>query len=78
MNQTITVSPKTIEAILDQLDTLTKEVKMIKAKLFQEEPSYGSDAWWEWSDKQAIEEIKAGKGIKINNKKELAGFFKNL
>lgn len=78
MNQTITVSPKTIEEILARLDRLTKEVKAIKTRLFEEEPSYGSDAWWEWSDKKAIEDIKAGKGIKITNKKELDAFFKSL
>ncbi len=78
MNQAITVTPKTIEQILTRLDTLTKEVKTMKARLFGEEPPYGSDAWWEWSDKKAIEEIKAGKGIKIHNKKELDTFFKNL
>ncbi|MBI2430456.1 MAG: hypothetical protein HYV39_00325 [Candidatus Levybacteria bacterium] len=78
MSQAITVSPKTIEAIVEQLAVLTKEVKAIKARLFEEEPPYGSDAWWAWSDKKALEEIKAGKGIKIHNKKELAEFFNNL
>lgn len=78
MNQTITISPKTIEEILTRLDNLTKEVKAIKTKLSEEEPLYGSDEWWEWSDKKALEEIKAGKGIKIHNKKELNAFFKNL
>lgn len=66
MSQTITVSEKTIDKILDRLDTLTKEVRAIKTKLFKEEPLYGSDAWWEWSDKKALEEIKAGKGVKFN------------
>lgn len=78
MSQAITVSPKTIEAVVEQLMILTKEVKAIKTRLFEEEPPYGSDAWWEWSDKKALEEIKAGKGIKIHNKKELNAFFKSL
>ena len=78
MNQAITVSSKTIEDILAHLNALTKEVKEIKAKLFQKEPLYGSDEWWEWSDKEALKEIKAGKGTKIHNKKELNAFFKNL
>ncbi len=67
MNQTITVSPKTIEAIVEQLDTLTKEVKMIKAKLFEEEPLYGSDAWWEKEIKDAENELKKGKGIRFES-----------
>ncbi len=78
MNQTITISTKTAEQILARLDNLTEEVKTIKARLLREEPSYGSDAWWEWSDKEALAEIKAGKGKKIHNKKELDVFFKNL
>lgn len=62
MSQTVTVSSKTIEQILARLDRLTKEVKTIKAKLFEESP-YGSDAWWKWSDKKALEEIRQGKGM---------------
>ena len=78
MSQTITVTPKTIDAIVEQLAKLTIEVKAIKARLFEEEPTYGSDAWWEWSDKKALDEIKAGKGIKIHSKKELDVFFKRI
>lgn len=78
MSQTITVSPKTIEQIITRLDNLTKEVKAIRTKLFEEEPPYGSDAWWEWSDKKALKEIKEGKYTKINNKKELQQFLDSL
>ncbi len=70
MSQTITIPAKTIEQILTRLDALSREVKAIKTRLFEEEPTYGSDAWWEWSNKKAIEEIKAGKGIKFNTAKE--------
>lgn len=76
--QTITVPAKTFEKIVSRLDDLTQEVKTIKAKLFEEEPPYGSDEWWEWSDKKAMEEIKQGKGIVLHNKKGLKEFFKNL
>ncbi|OGH41870.1 MAG: hypothetical protein A3H79_03990 [Candidatus Levybacteria bacterium RIFCSPLOWO2_02_FULL_36_8b] len=78
MNQTVTVPVKTINDIFSRLDELTKTVKKISARLFEKEPSYGSDEWWEWSDKEALREIKAGKGIKIHNKKELNAFFNNL
>lgn len=70
MNQTITISSKTTEEILARLDKLTKEVKAIKTKLFEEGPPYGSDEWWEWSDKKALKEIRAGKGVKFNTAKE--------
>lgn len=78
MNQAIAVSPKTIQEILIRLDSLTKEVRAIKSKIFGQEPPYGSDEWWEWSDKKALQEIKEGKGTTIHNKKELDAFFKNL
>lgn len=78
MNQTVTIPAKTIDEIFSRLDELTKAVKKISIKLLSEEPPYGSDAWWDWSDKKALEEIKAGKGAKIHNKKELNAFFKNL
>ena len=78
MNQVISVSPKTIEQILTRLDALTEEMRAIRTRLFEEEPPYGSDAWWEWSDKKSLKEIKAGKGTRITNKKELDTFFKSL
>lgn len=78
MSQTVTVLTKTINEIFSRLDELTKAVKKISAKLFEKEPPYGSDEWWEWSDEKALKEIKAGKGTKIRNKKELDAFFKNL
>lgn len=78
MNQSITISPKTIEEVVQRLNDLTKEVKAIKAKLFREEPPYGSNEWWEWSNKKALKSIKGGKGTVIRNKKELDEFFANL
>lgn len=61
MSQAISVSPKTIEEILTRLDRLTREVKAIKTKLFEEEPPYGSDKWWEKEINEGLEEIKQGK-----------------
>ncbi len=75
--QTITVPTKTVESILSKLDQLTKQVEAINEKL-ESAPPYGSDEWWEWSDKKAMEEIKQGKGIVLHNKRELKDFFKNL
>jgi len=76
--QTITVSSKTIDEILARLEKLTREVRVIKNKILEEEPPYGSDEWWEWSDKKALKSIREGKGTLIKNKKELDRFFKSL
>ncbi|OGH37685.1 MAG: hypothetical protein A3B44_00245 [Candidatus Levybacteria bacterium RIFCSPLOWO2_01_FULL_38_21] len=78
MNQTITVSQETIEEILTRLDRLTREIKAIRTKLFEEEPPYGSDEWWEWSDKKSIEDYKKGRYTVIRSKKELNEFFSSL
>ena len=78
MNQAITVSPKIIAEITKQLGKLSKEVETIKAKLFGEEPRYGSDEWWKWSDEKALKEIKEGKYTKVSNKKELTAFLDSL
>ncbi|MCL5438546.1 MAG: hypothetical protein M1268_00980 [Patescibacteria group bacterium] len=54
MAQTIIIPTKTIDEIFSRLDELTKAVKKISEKLLAEEPSYGSDKWWEWSDKKSL------------------------
>lgn len=78
MNQTIVVSQKAIETILSRLDELSKEIKFIKNRLAQEEPPYGSEAWWKWSDTKALEDVKKGNCTTIKSKKELDVYFKSL
>ena len=34
-------------------------------------PKYGSDAWWEKSDREALKQLKEGKGKTFNNVEEL-------
>ncbi|MBI4038680.1 hypothetical protein HY384_01840 [Candidatus Daviesbacteria bacterium] len=67
MAQIITVPVKTFEKILSRLDQLTREIHDVKMKLFEGEPRYGSDEWWEWSDKKALEDIKAGRVTKFDS-----------
>ena len=77
--QTVTVPAKTFEKILSRLDQLTRDVQVIKSKLFEKEPVYGSDEWWEWSEKRADEDIKAGRiSPVLYNKKELQEFLDSL
>lgn len=76
--QTIAVPAKTFEKILSRLEYLTLEIETIKAKLFDEEPPYGSDKWWAWSNAKALEDIKAGRYTKIHNKKELREHLNSL
>ena len=71
MSQAITVTPKTIEEILSRLDRITKDITTIKARLFEQEPKYGSDAWWDKEIKEGLEEVKQGKYTVYENAKDL-------
>lgn len=76
--QTITVPVKTFEKILSRLNQLTQTVETISEKL-EGAPAYGSDEWWEWSEKKADEDIKAGRiSALLHNKKELQEFLDSL
>ena len=75
--QTVTVPTKTFEKIVSKLDQLTAQVEAINDKL-EGAPLYGSDEWWEWSDKKAKEDIKAGRYTALHNKKELQEYLDSL
>jgi len=64
---TVAIDTKTINLILDRLEKLARDVKAIKTGLIGKEPPYGSNEWWEWSDKEALKEIKTDKGIRFNS-----------
>ncbi len=78
MSQTTSVPSKTFEEILSKLDQLTREVHIIKMKLFDVEPAYRSDEWWDWSNKKALEDIKQGRFSTVQDKKELNVFLDSL
>lgn len=75
--QTVTVPVKTFEKILSKLDHLTRTVEVINEKL-EGAPPYGSDKWWEWSNKKAQKDIEEGRYTTISNKRELQQFFDSL
>ena len=75
--QTVTVDAKTFEKVLSKLDHLNRAVEAINKKL-EGAPPYGSPQWWEWANAKALKSIKEGKGIVVNNKKELDKFFNSL
>lgn len=66
------------DQVLTILNQIQKDLADIKKKVNDLEPVYGSDAWWEWSDKQAVEDIKAGHYTTIRSKKELSKFLNSL
>lgn len=76
--QTITIPVETFEKLVSRLDELTREVKAIRVRLFEKEPPYGSDEWWEWSEKKAMDDIKAGRFVELKNKKGLQIYLNSL
>lgn len=70
MSQTVTVSPKAIEEIISRLDKLTKDIRVIKERLFASEPPYGSEEWWEKEIKESEEEFSKGKGVHFESVKD--------
>lgn len=71
MRQTVSIDTKTLQYVVSQLDKLTRDMAELKEKLLGQEPEYGSDEWWEWSDKKSIEDIKRGNVISFNSIKEM-------
>lgn len=78
MSNTIAISATKLDKILKILTDIKQEVAALTEKVEDLEPLYGSDEWWEWSDKKALKSIREGKGIKIRNHKELDNFFRSL
>lgn len=78
MNQATTTTQETLKEIISRLDQLSREVKLIRDTLSQAEPPYGSEAWWKWSDRKALEDIKKGRYTAIKSQKELDDYFQSL
>lgn len=78
MNNTVTLPATKVNQILRLLSELNQKVSRLAEKLEDLEPVYGSNEWWEWSDRKALKSIAEGKGIVIRNQKELGEFFKSL
>jgi len=64
--------------ILNILSQIQKDLADVKKKIEDLEPIYGSDAWWKWSDKKAMEDIKTGRYTTVGSKKELSKFMGSL
>lgn len=71
MRQTVSIDTKTLQYVVNQLDKLTRDMAELKENLHGQEPEYGSDEWWEWSDKKGLEDIRKGNVISFNSIKEM-------
>ncbi len=79
MSDTISFPVTKLDKILKVLTELKTDVARLSEKVEDLEPIYGSDAWWEWSEKKADEDIKAGRvSAVLHNKEELQYFLDSL
>ncbi len=71
-NRTQSIDESTIISLINELAVLSQAAKNVREKLLKIVPvKYGSDLWWDKSDKEAMDQIKNGKGISFNNIKDL-------
>jgi len=65
--QTLTVDKLVLQinTIQDALDELKSQIVSLLP------PKYGSDAWWEKTDEEGLEQIKRGEIIKFKTTNEL-------
>lgn len=75
MNQVTHVSQDQFETLLKRLSRLEKMMAMLLKK---EEPPKGTDEWWEWSDKKALEGIKRGEYKEFKSAKEMVTYLEKL
>ena len=64
--------------IINILSQIQKDLADVKKKIDDLEPMYGSDAWWKWSDRKAMDDIKAGRYTAVRSKEELVKFTDSL
>lgn len=69
MANNVTLSKQQYENLTGLIRALEKKIDTFLEKV-DFEPPYGSDEWWEWSDKKAMEDVKAGRVLKFNSVKE--------
>ena len=69
---------QTQNQILTILNKIQKDLAEVKRKVDDLEPVYGSDAWWKWSDKRAMDDIRKGCYTTIRSKKELSEYMDSL
>lgn len=78
MANTITLTQTAYKELLNRLSKLEKMMATLLEKLKEEEPPYGTEAWWEWSIKKGKEDIKKGRYTTLKTHKDIDRFFESL
>lgn len=77
MSNTITLSQSAYKELLTRMNRLEKMVSSLLER-FEQEPTYGSEAWWMWSDKKALEDIKKGSYRTFESVKDMKKYLQSL
>lgn len=77
MSNSITLSQSAYKDLVSRVNRLEKMVSALLSR-FEQEPPYGSDAWWNWSIKKGKEDIKKGRYTDVTTDKQRDAFFKSL
>lgn len=77
MANSITLSQPAYKELLNRLSKLEKMVASLLKK-FEEEPPYGTEAWWDWAIKKGKEDIKKGQYTALKTHKDIDKFFNSL
>lgn len=68
---TITIDVKTAESLFWEVEAMRKRLNLLRKKIIELLPAkYGSDFWWEKSTRQALKEIKKGRGVEFKDIEE--------
>lgn len=69
-----------VRRLEEKIDGMKEDKGMKNKKEDDEEndPPYGSDAWWEKSDKEAYEAVKRGEYIQFESAEEMNAYFKKI
>jgi hypothetical protein len=76
MSQAIQISETRYQDLLSRISKLESMVAKLFKKL--EQPKYGSDEWWEKSDRESLEEYKNGEYYELKDKEAMKDFFKHI
>ncbi|MCL5746959.1 MAG: hypothetical protein M1277_01610 [Patescibacteria group bacterium] len=78
-DRSIRIDAKTAEGIFVQIGEMEQKLKLLKkqlAKLLP--PRYGSEEWWKKAEREADEDIKAGRYTTLKTEEELQSFLDSL
>ncbi len=77
VDQAQLIDEKSAVSLLNDLEALSQSARKVKERILKVFPAkYGSDLWWEKSDREAVKQLKEGKGVTIKNNKELKKFLR--